>query len=83
MMADYQQILDRLYTHLRPMAPQGTTLDEDTDLISEFGLDSVNVMDLLLEVEEDFDISVPLNLLADIRTPKDLARAIVRLLEAG
>ncbi|MCO6440572.1 MAG: acyl carrier protein [Nitrococcus mobilis] len=65
------------------MAPQGMTLEEDTDLISEFGLDSVNVMDLLLEVEEDFDISVPLNLLADIRTPKDLACAITRLLEAG
>lgn len=81
-MAEYQQILDRLYTHLRPMGPQGTTLDEDTDLISEFGLDSVNVMDLLLEVEEDFDISVPLNLLADIRTPKDLACTIIRLLEA-
>ena len=82
-MADYQQILERLYTHLRPMAPKGTTLDEDTDLISELGLDSVNVMDLLLEVEEDFDLSVPLNVLADIRTLRDLAHAIIRLREMG
>ena len=80
-MADYQQILERLYTHLRPMAPEGTTLDEDTDLVSELGLDSVNVMDLLLEVEEDFDLSVPLNVLADIRTLRDLAHAIARLRE--
>lgn len=82
-MADYQQILERLYSHLRPMAPAGTTLDESTELISELGLDSVNVMDLLLEVEEDFDISVPLNILADIRTLRDLARAIARLMEMG
>lgn len=82
-MADYQQILERLYAHLRSMAPEGTTLEEGTDLVSELGLDSVNVMDLLLEVEEDFDISVPLNVLADIRTPRDLARAIARLMETG
>lgn len=82
-MADYQQILERLYIHLRPMAAKDTPLDESTDLLGEFGLDSVNVMDLLLEVEEDFDISVPLNLLADIRTPKDLAQTIARLMEVG
>lgn len=82
-MADEQQILERLYSHLRPMAPEGMTLDEHTDLVNELGLDSVNVMDLLLEVEEDFDISVPLNVLADIRTPRDLARAIARLMETG
>ena len=39
--------------------------------------------DLLLEIEEDFDISVPLNVLADIRTLRDLARAITRLVEMG
>lgn len=82
-MADEQEILERLYTYLRPMAPAGTTLDEHTDLVNELGLDSVNVMDLLLEVEEDFDISVPLNVLADIRTPRDLAQAIARLMETG
>ncbi|MDN5871948.1 MAG: acyl carrier protein [Nitrococcus sp.] len=82
-MADYEQILERLYTHLRPMAPANTSLDEDTDLVSGLGLDSVNVMDLLLEIEEDFDISVPLNLLADIRTLSDLAHAIARLVEKG
>lgn len=82
-MADYEQILDRLYTHLRPMAREGMVLDESTDLVSELGLDSVHVMDLLLEIEEDFDISVPLNVLADIRTLRDLARAITRLVEMG
>ncbi|MDN5849080.1 MAG: acyl carrier protein [Nitrococcus sp.] len=82
-MADYEQILERLYTHLRPMAPADTILDEDTDLVSGLGLDSVNVMDLLLEIEEDFDISVPLNVLADIRTLSDLAHSIARLVEKG
>lgn len=82
-MADHEQILERLYTHLRPMAPADTTLDENTDLVSGLGLDSVNVMDLLLEIEEDFDISVPLNVLADIRTLSDLAHTIARLVEKG
>lgn len=82
-MADYEQIVERLYTHLRSMVPQDATLNESTDLVSELGLDSVKVMDLLLEIEEDFDISIPLNILADTRTLRDLADAIARLMETG
>lgn len=42
---------------------------------------SLQVMDLVLEIEEEFDISFPLNRLPDIRTIKDLAREIVAVLD--
>jgi len=68
--------------HLERLAPPDSTLHSDIDLVSELGLDSVKVMDLMLDAEDEFDISVPLNVLADIRTPDQLAQAINKLLES-
>lgn len=80
-MATYEDILKKLYAHLQPMAAEGTTVDEDTDLVGDLGLDSLKVMDLLLEVEDEFDISIPLNALADVRTARDLAQEIHAFME--
>lgn len=80
-MASYTHILNRLIDQIRPMADAEVELREDTDLIDELGLDSVLVMDLILEIEDEFDISVPVNVLADVRTLGDLAKAIQQLAE--
>lgn len=68
--------------HLERLAPSDSNLHPDVDMVSELGLDSVKVMDLMLDAEDEFDISVPLNVLADIRTPNQLAQAINKLLES-
>ena len=39
-------------------------------------LDSLKVMDLVVAVEDRFDISVPINALADVKTVGDLASLI-------
>lgn len=44
-----------------------------TELTGDLELDSLRVMDLMLAVEDEFDISVPINSLADVRTVGDLA----------
>lgn len=51
-------------------------------MVQELGLDSMAVMNLLMEIEDEFDVSVPLNVLAEVRTPAQLAQAISELLEA-
>jgi len=58
---------------------KGKTLTEDTELTTDLGLDSMAVMELLLEAEERFDISIPLNVLPSVRTVRDLALEIQRL----
>ena len=57
-------------------------LKETTDLVSELGLDSLQVMQVLLKIEDQFDISIPLNNLPNIRTIKDLGQEIEMLLKA-
>lgn len=66
---------------LRRFAKKGKELSDDTDLIDDLGLDSLKMMDLLTEVEDHFDVLVPLNLLPEIRTVGDLVEQIGQLTE--
>ncbi len=78
-MPDYDEYLARIYEVLRPFAKQGLLLNEDSELVTELGLTSLQVMELIEQIEDYFDISVPLNILPDIRTVRDLAQQLERL----
>ncbi|MEE8517892.1 MAG: acyl carrier protein [Dehalococcoidia bacterium] len=75
-MPGYDEALAQLYEILKPYAKEGLVLSEETELVADLGLDSMQVMQLLLETEERFDISIPLNVLPDVRTVRDFARQI-------
>ncbi len=79
MTASYDEVLQRLSKQLKTVAPDDVSFDESTDLVKGLGLDSFKVLDLLLEIEDEFDISVPMNVLADVRTVKDMAERIYKL----
>ena len=79
MSATYDEVLRRLNRQLALIASEDAKFDESTDLVEGLGLDSFKVLDLLLEVEDEFDISVPMNVLADVRTVKDMAKRIHEL----
>jgi len=78
-MQGYEDILQALNELLKPFVPQGQAINEDTDLVADLGLDSLKVMKILESVEDRFDISIPLNVLPDVRTVKDFALQIHRL----
>lgn len=78
-MATYQETLTQLYEVLQPYTKEGQVLTEDTELVADLGLDSMKVMQLVLEAEERFDISIPLNILPDVRTVRDFAAQVEQL----
>jgi len=80
-MTTYADILPQLLETLKPYAKKVGQLKEATDLVSELGLDSLQVMQVLLKIEDQFDISIPLNNLPNIRTVKDLGQEIETLLK--
>lgn len=80
-MAHYEAVVPQLYEILKPYAPDGQTLSDETELVADLDLDSMKVMEVLLEVEERFDISIPLNIVPDVRTIRDFARQIEQLTE--
>jgi len=79
-MPSYQEICSKLCDLLRPFAAEGQELSEDTELISDLELSSLKIMDLLMEIEDHFDITVPMNVLPDVRTVRDLATQIEKLI---
>ena len=81
-MSSYEDILTELYRVLKPLVTDSAaTLGEDSELVAELGLDSLKIMNLVLALEEHFDISIPLNILPNVRTVKDLALRIQELIE--
>ncbi len=79
MSANYEEVLTRLNRQLENIAEANTKFDEKTELVEGLGLDSFKVLDLLLEVEDEFDISVPMNVLTEVRTVEDMAKKIFEM----
>ena len=80
-MSNYSEILEQLNGLLKPYIKPDSdiVITENSDLMSDLGLNSVKVMDLLLNIEDDFDISIPLSELPDIRTVKDFALLLEKM----
>jgi acyl carrier protein len=78
-MPDYRTCVEEIQRQLVAMTDLEGVLDEEADLVEELGLASVEVMELIEELEETFDIAFPLNALADVRTIADLARQLQKL----
>lgn len=80
MNAEYEKVLATILSIVARSLKEDYTLSEDTVLQVDIGMTSLQVMELILEIEEEFDISFPLNRLPDIQTIRDMAREIVVLL---
>lgn len=76
-----ETILERVMMLIVRLAPAGTPINPNTDLAQDLGMESIKVMDMLMELEDEFDISIHLNILMDVRTPAQLAHAILNLME--
>ncbi len=61
---------------LEPFNSNGIRLAPETDISTDLNIDSVTVMDFVMEVEDHFDIEVPLNVLSETRTIADLAKVV-------
>lgn len=65
--------------HLEKLSGSGAVIRPETILAEEFSLDSIKVLDMLMEIEDQFDISIPMNVMADVHTVNDLVNAIDKL----
>jgi len=75
-----RELFEQIIAVLRPLAKDGAEITADTDLVDDLSLDSLKIMEVMAEVEDRFDISVPINILSDIRTVRDVIRQIQKLL---
>jgi acyl carrier protein len=78
-MTDYQVYLNFLYSALESQNKKKLELSENTSLVADIGLSSLEVMEFIEKIEDHFDISIPLNILPDVNTIGDLAKKVREL----
>jgi acyl carrier protein len=80
-MQSEEEILDQLFELIRPYSEQSIVLSEQTRIMDDVGLDSMKVMELVMQIEDHFDVSVPLNILPDVTTIGEFAKNLETLLQ--
>jgi acyl carrier protein len=70
------EIIPTICALLGPYNLEGKTLASETDIPAELNIDSVGVLDFIMEVEDHFDIEIPMNVVSETRTVGDLARYV-------
>lgn len=68
---------------LSATVPEQKSIDPHVLLSSAAGLDSVQVMNLVMEIEDSLDISVPVDVLADVHTLHELSQKLVELIRSA
>ena len=82
MTGDPSLVFEQIRERLEPYNKNGIELTEATEISADLNIDSVAILDLLMTIEDAYDISIPINLLADVRTVGDLASIVKRMIEA-
>jgi acyl carrier protein len=68
-----------MYAVLEAHTKGKLALSETTQLVADIGLSSLEVMEFVEKIEDQFDISIPLNILPDVNTIGDFARKLDEL----
>jgi acyl carrier protein len=61
---------------LGPHNTTGVELKGSTDIPAELNIDSVGVLDFIMDVEDKFDVEIPMNVVAETRTIADLVKVV-------
>lgn len=64
---------------LAVIRPEAASLPGDADLAQAADLDSADVMDLVMEIEDRLDLSIPVETMAQARTINELCAGIAQL----
>jgi acyl carrier protein len=72
-MIKHSEIVAVLCKLLAPFNLENIALVEATDIPAELNIDSVGILDFIMEVEDHFDIEIPMNAVSNIRTIGELA----------
>ncbi|MFF5382536.1 acyl carrier protein [Pedobacter suwonensis] len=80
-----EEIIEILKTIIEPYSEEVTALahiDENTDFINDLKINSANLVDIVLDVEEKFNIEIDNDSMAKMLTVKATTEIIAQKLEA-
>ena len=81
MAIDYEKVLSQTIDTISTLSRKPVT--EDSKLIADLELDSIGIAELIAEMEDRFNVVIPMEQLHEMRTVRDVALALVPLVNAG
>ena len=78
-----EDIFQKLCGLIQPYNKKSLELNKHTTFSGDLSMDSLTVMDLVADFEDEFDILLPINILPDLETIQDVADAIETILNEG
>ena len=72
-------IRDEITAIFEQVLGRPVTIRDDTDIVEDLGMDSLGVTNFVMAIEDFYDISIPLDRIAQIQTVADLMRAVEQL----
>ncbi len=73
---DDDLVFRKICSLIEPLNEKGVTLSRETDLIADLEIDSVAVLDMVMDIEDFYDISIPVNTISETKTIGELVDAI-------
>ncbi len=81
-MLNREVMMEYIVECLQGMVEGDQEIKPDSDLVNDLGLESIKVMTLLMMLEDKLDISIPINILLNVRTPEQLLDALLPHMES-
>lgn len=81
-MATYEETLRTTTEILKKHVDGARAVGPSDHIQNDLGLDSLGVMEVVADIEDHFDVTIPNELLGNISTVDDVAKALVKLTTA-
>ena len=78
-MGSYDETLQITTEILKKHVDGERTIRPNDHIQNDLGLDSLGVMELVADIEDRFAVTIPNDVLSDISTVEDVAKALVKL----
>lgn len=76
---NHEEIFAKVCELLKPYNPQNRPILKESGIMSDLEVDSVAVFDLVMGLEDHYDISIPMEMVSDIKTVGELVNAVKEL----
>jgi len=75
-----EEIYARVSELIKDVDTKSSTITPETTFQHDLELDSLTVMDFVAELEDEFDIIIPLNLLPELETVQQVTDAVEKIM---
>lgn len=83
MEASTRSVRDGIAAALSQTVGRRVEISDDINIARDLGLDSLATMNFIMALEDEYDISIPLDRVAQVETVGDLVQAIEELRSRG